>query len=312
VLDPVYYAITAVMWCWHRLFDLLLGPASGVAWALSVVFLVLTLRALLIKPVLGQLRSSRTMRALAPQLAAVRRQHAAAPARALQASRALQREHGVSTVGQFLPVLLQLPVFLGLLHVLRHFNRPGLTFEQNAAVGNYVFGPAEVRSFLEARLFGAPLSSYLSMPQSLLDSFGGHVDRFDVVLVVVPLMLLTAVATHLSARHSLRQQPLDGPAASLMRWTPWVLPLGALVGGVFFAFPIAILLYWLTNSAWTLVQQWVVVGRRGGPPNPVPAPAAAAPAPPPAPAASRPKRPGAKPVVRPRNASGNVRSRRRR
>jgi hypothetical protein len=42
------------------------------------------------------------------------------------------------------------PVFLALLHVLRYFNRPGLTFEQNAAIPNYVFGPAQVRSFLEA------------------------------------------------------------------------------------------------------------------------------------------------------------------
>jgi YidC/Oxa1 family membrane protein insertase len=44
-----------------------------------------------------------------------------------------------------------------------------------------------------------------------------------------------------------------------MRWTPWVFPLGVLVGGAFFPFPVAILLYWVTNSAWTLVQQWLVL-----------------------------------------------------
>jgi YidC/Oxa1 family membrane protein insertase len=76
-----------------------------------------------------------------------------------------------------------MPVFLALLHVLRYFNRPGLGFEQNAAIPNYVFGPDEVRSFLEARLFGAPLSSYIVMPQSLLDSFGAHVQRWEVVAV---------------------------------------------------------------------------------------------------------------------------------
>ena len=60
----------------------------------------------------------------------------------------------MNPLGALAPALIQLPVFLALLHVLRYFNRPGLTFEQNAAIPNYVFGPAQVRSFLEARLFG--------------------------------------------------------------------------------------------------------------------------------------------------------------
>ncbi|TQM14345.1 membrane protein insertase YidC [Pseudonocardia kunmingensis] len=283
MLDPVYYAVSGVMWCWHQLFGLLLGPASGAAWALSVVFLVLTLRALLVRPFLAQVRSGRAMRALAPQLAQLRTRHADDPARLLQETRALQQSHGVSAAGTILPALLQVPVFVGLLHVLTHFNRRGLTFEQNAALANYAFGPDEVRSFLTARLFGAPLSSYLSMPQQLLDSFGGHVDRWEVAAVAVPLMVLAAVATHFSARHSLRHQPADGPLGAVMRWTPWVFPLGALVGGAFFPLPIAILLYWLVNNLWTLVQQWIVFRPAGEPPRPpetaVAAPAAALAAP---------------------------------
>ena len=42
---------------------------------------------------------------------------------------------GVSAVhplGALVPALIQVPIFLALLHVLRYFNRPGLTFEQNA------------------------------------------------------------------------------------------------------------------------------------------------------------------------------------
>jgi YidC/Oxa1 family membrane protein insertase len=44
----------------------------------------------------------------------------------------------------------------------------------------------------------------------------------------------------------------------VMRATPWIFPLGVLLGGLFAAFPIAILLYWLTNNLWTLVQQRIV------------------------------------------------------
>ena len=81
-------------------------------------------------------------------------------------------------------------------------------------------------------------------------------------------MVLAAVATHLTARASLRQQanaaPVEaaaGPtemAMRVMRATPWIFPLGVLLGGLFAAFPVAILLYWLTNNLWTLVQQRIV------------------------------------------------------
>ena len=271
MLDVLYYPVSAVMWVWHTLFALVLGPSSGLAWALSVVFLVLTLRALMIKPFLAQMRSARAMRALSPQLAELRKRHGSDRRRLAEETQKLQRAHGVNPLGALAPALIQLPVFLALLHVLRYFNRPGLTFEQNASIPNYVFGPAQVRSFLEARLFGAPLSAWIRMPQELLDSFGGHVDRIDVVLVAVPLMVLAAVATHLTARASLRQQATAAPveaaagptdaAMRVMRATPWIFPLGVLLGGLFAAFPVAILLYWLTNNLWTLVQQRIVFRR---------------------------------------------------
>jgi YidC/Oxa1 family membrane protein insertase len=153
---------------------------------------------------------------------------------------------------------VQAPVFLALLHVLHSFNRPGLDFAQNAAIANYAFGPDDVRSFLQARLFGAPLSAYLQMPQDLLDSFGAHVDRLDVALVVAPLLLLAAAATFLTTRASMRQQPaVEGVPPAVLRAVPWLFPLGLLVSGLLLPLPVAILVYWLTSNAWTLVQQRV-------------------------------------------------------
>jgi YidC/Oxa1 family membrane protein insertase len=316
VLDVLYYPVSAVMWVWHTLFAMVLGPSSGIAWALSVVFLVLTLRAIMIKPFLVQMRSARAMRALAPEMAALRKRHGSDRRALAEETQKLQRAHGVSPLGALVPALIQVPVFLALLHVLRYFNRPGLTFEQNAAIANYVFGPDQVRSFLEARLFGAPLSAWVRMPQDLLDSFGRHVDRIDVVAVAVPLMVLAAVATHFTARASLRQQANAAPveeaavtgsteaAMKFMRYTPWIFPLGVLFGGLFAAFPVAILLYWLTNNLWTLVQQHIVFRKLEA--EEARRPDVAAPVVVPEPAAPEPVsleavpalRPGAKPVGR--------------
>ncbi|GAA1830217.1 membrane protein insertase YidC [Pseudonocardia ailaonensis] len=302
MLDFLYYPVSAVMWFWHQVFGLVLGPSNGVAWALSVVFLVLTLRALMIKPVLSQMRSAQKMRRLAPHIAELRKKHGKDRVKLAEETQKLHREHGVSPLGSFLPALVQVPVFIALLHVLRYFNRPGLSFEQNAALPNYVFGPDEVRSFLEARLFGAPLSSYIAMPQNLLDSFGAHVDRWHVVVVAVPLILAAAVATHVTARWSQRRQQLDPatPGAGIMKLFPWLFPLGVVAGGLFFAFPIAILVYWLTGNAWTLAQQHLItkkLDREEAALPPVVAVAESARGPKPGQKPVAP-RPGAKPVTR--------------
>ncbi|SDF31209.1 membrane protein insertase YidC [Pseudonocardia oroxyli] len=287
MLDFLYYPVSAVLWFWHQVFGLVLGPDDGVAWALAVIFLVLTLRTPMIKPALSRLRSAHRMRALAPRLTELRARHRDDPQKLVAETRALQAEHGVSAFGGVASALLQAPVFLALLHVLRYFNRPGLTFEQNAAIPNYVFGPDEVRSFLEARLFGAPLSAYVTMPQSLLDSFGGaSVTSWQVLAVALPLAVLAAVATHVTARRSLRTQP-DAPR--IMRALPWVFPLGALASVPFL--PDAVLVYWLANNGWTLVEQHVlgrIVEREV-----VVVPDAVAPRP-----AARAPKPGQKPVRR--------------
>ena len=82
-----------------------------------------------------------------------------------------------------------------------------------------------------------------------------------------------------------------------LRLTPWIFPLGVLLGGLVAAFPVAILLYWLANNLWTLAQQHVVFRKLAeeearrpavvAEPEPVPAEPAPGPEP----------RPGPKPVA---------------
>jgi YidC/Oxa1 family membrane protein insertase len=84
--------------------------------------------------------------------------------------------------------------------------------------------------------------------------------RPHVIAVAVPLMIVASIATHFTARHSVERQSAAAaanPQAAIMnKLTLWIFPLGVLVGGFFF--PIAILIYWLANNAWTLGQQWLV------------------------------------------------------
>jgi len=259
LLNFVYYPVSAILWFWHKAFGYVLGPENGIGWALAVVFLVFTLRTLLIKPFVSQVRSMRKMQEFAPEIQKLKKKYGNDRQKMAAEMQKLQTQHGVNPVAGCLPIFVQIPVFIGLFHVLKSFNRPFLSPEENRNTANYVFGSDEVQSFLDARLFGAPLSAHITQASDQLARFG-DVTRVDIALVAVPLMLLAGVLTHLTSRHSVARQTeaqTANPQAAIMNKVMlYLFPIGVVVGGPFF--PLAILIYWLSNNAWTLAQQYVI------------------------------------------------------
>jgi YidC/Oxa1 family membrane protein insertase len=263
VLNFIYYPVSAIFWFWHKAFGYLLGPGNGFAWALAVVFLVFTLRAVLFKPFVGQVRSMRKMQEFAPEIQKLKKKYGDDRQKMAEEMKRLQTEHGVNPLGGCLPVLVQIPVFIGLFHVLRSFNRPFLSAGQNRLIGNYMFSAADVRSFLDAHLFGVPLSASINEPAALLARYG-DISRWQIAVVAVPLTIVAGILTHFTAKHSVaRQSPAQlaaNPQAAIMnKAMVYLFPLGVVAFGPFF--PLAILLYWLSNNLWTLAQQRVVYQR---------------------------------------------------
>jgi YidC/Oxa1 family membrane protein insertase len=252
VLDFIYYPVSFILWCWHWVFGHVFGEASGIAWALGIMFLVFTLRAIMFKPFVKQVRSMRQMQQFAPEIKKIQQKYKNDKQKQAVEMQKLQREHGFSPLGGCLPMVLQIPVFIGLYHVLRSF-APGHT-------ENYFFDAHGVESYVNASLFGAKLSNFITQPTAVLESF--HASRPAVIAVSIPLMILASALTHLTARHSVtRQNPESAtPQTAIMnKITLYVFPLGVLVFGLFF--PIGLLLYWLANNSWTLMQQRIVYRR---------------------------------------------------
>ncbi|MFD3743513.1 membrane protein insertase YidC [Nocardia sp. NPDC058633] len=259
MLDIVYFPVSALLWCWHQVFAIPLGAASGLAWLLAVVALVVTVRALLVRTALRQARSQKVLRSLQPRMDTIRRAHRDDPRAQAEKIRLLHREHGVSMFAGFVPLIAQGLVFLGLFHVLRSFDRTGtyavgpfsstdspLSPEVNSATANYLLGAPEVRAFLEARLFGAPLSATLTGAGDVVVA---------VAVLAVPLVLIAALATHVTAR--LTPAVGDNTTATIMRnLSLWVFPAGALIGGAIL--PVVVLTYFATNALWTCGQQYLI------------------------------------------------------
>lgn len=267
-LDVIYYPVSAIMWVWYKAFAFLLGPENFFAWGLTVMFLVFTLRAILYKPFVRQIRTTRQMQELQPQIKALQKKYGKDRQRMALEMQKLQKEHGFNPILGCLPMLAQIPVFIGLYHVLNSFNRTqtgfgrlGLTVEENRSLGNYVFSATDVGHFLDAHLFGAPLGA--SMIQTVGLGAFEEFNRGAVIAVGVPLMILAGVATHFNSRASVARQSIEAAAnpqtAMMNKLALYVFPLGVVVGGPFL--PLAVILYWVANNIWTYGQQHYVFGR---------------------------------------------------
>jgi YidC/Oxa1 family membrane protein insertase len=268
-LDYFYYPVSAIMWVWYKAFALLLGPTNFFAWTLSVVFLVFSLRAILYHPFVRQIRTTRQMQELQPQIKALQKKYGKDRQRMALEMQKLQREHGFNPILGCLPMLAQIPVFLGLYHVLRCFNRTttgigqlGLSPERNRELGNYVFSAADVGHFLDANLFGAPLGATMTQRGASLAAFTDF-SRPAVVAVGVPVMIMAGIATYFNSRASIARQSPEAAAnpqtAMMNKLALYVFPLGVVVGGPFL--PLAIIFYWFANNIWTFGQQHVVFGK---------------------------------------------------
>jgi YidC/Oxa1 family membrane protein insertase len=250
VLDWLYTPIAWLLQLWHALFATVLDPAGGGAWVLAIVLLVATVRSALVPLAVGQVRAQRAVQALQPEIQALRERHGADREALTTAVLALQRERQVSPVAGCLPALLQAPVLLALLHVLRRITPD--------SEGLYSWSTELTRQAAAAEVFGAPISSAFAV--------GGPLSGWLVALVLMLAMSATSFLTQLLVRR--RSGPVEGPAATVQGLLLYGMPLGLFATGFFF--PVGVLVYWTASNLWTLGQQlWLL--RRFPPPAPVPA-----------------------------------------
>lgn len=197
----------------------------------AIVLLTLTVRAALLPLVVRQVRSARAMLALQPRLRALRERYGDDRPRLLEETAKLTREHGVNPAAGCLPLLAQVPVFIALSRVILS---PVMDGEPNVLRGHLTLGIDLGTSWL-----ALDWAARVASPGGLL---------------ILGLIALAAVTTWLTQRLSLDRQPVPPPAVQrrLLQALPLVFP------AMWVGFPLAAIVYWVTSTLWTLVQQWVV------------------------------------------------------
>src|ERR1700682_2481493 len=99
-----YPIFNALMFLYHIFGD----------FGLSIIVLTVALSLMLLPLTLRQLKSARAMLALRSELAEIRRQHARDLRAQRQATQELYKQHNFTPRSPFVPLLVQLPIFIGL------------------------------------------------------------------------------------------------------------------------------------------------------------------------------------------------------
>lgn len=269
MLEPFIYPVSGVLKLWHILMHSVFGMDDSTAWLVSIFGLVLTVRLLLIPLFWTQAKSARIGVAMRPEQAALREEYAKrtdkeSVAEHRQKSKEIRESHGYKVSAGCLPMLIQIPVFLGLYQVLLRMSRPaaGLEVAPDARIG--LLNAAEIQAFLRATVNDVPLSAYVAMPEETLSRLGST--SADVRGFILPFLLGAVVFTTgnliTSIIRNTRTMDWDSAMArglnkfliGLTVFIPVLLITLALNGPL----PVAIILYWFANNLWTLVQSLIL------------------------------------------------------
>ncbi len=258
MLDFLYTAVSWVLLRWYQLFTLLgMNEQSGLTWALSIVMLVVTARLLLFRFFVKQVHYQRRMQEIQPKIKKLQEKHKGDKATLQREMMALQQAEGFNPVAGCLPMLLQIPIFISLFHVLKHISNSVGLAPGSRGLTLYGFTQPQTTDAAHAKLFNAaPLAASLRETSEKIHQLGGHVSTTRTVTLT--LVLVSALATFLTQRAVIANQttPPEGQAAMIQRLMLVGIPVSVIVSG--FIFPLGVLLYWFTSNLWTLGQQYYI------------------------------------------------------
>ncbi len=213
LFSPIVDVLGVVLLYFHN--------ALGAPWWLSIALLTVVVRTLLFPLTVKQVKSMRAMQDLRPEMDRIRAQYRDNRQRQQEEIMKLYQERKVNPLGGCLPILVQMPVFIGIFYVIREF-------------GGYRIGDRVVPPRFESFHDGG-----LLWFQNLSEA-----DPLYILPIISALTMLAA--TEITAKNIDPQQ----------RWLMRLLPIG--ITAFLFNFPAGLFVYWITSNLVTLVQNYVI------------------------------------------------------
>ncbi|ARP71191.1 membrane protein insertase YidC [Streptomyces pluripotens] len=246
------FITTPVSWVivqFHTVYGAIFGPDTGWAWGLSIVSLVILIRICLIPLFVKQIKATRAMQTLQPEMKKIQERYKNDKQRQSEEMMKLYKESGTNPLSSCLPILAQSPFFFALYHVLN-----GIASGQTIGVIN----ESLLQSAQKAHIFGAPLAAKFLDSASTVEKLGASLTD---VRVVTAIMIVLMSASQFYTQRQLMTKNVDTsvktPFMQQQKMLMYVFPIMFAFFGI--RFPVGVLIYWLTTNVWTMGQQMYVI-----------------------------------------------------
>ncbi|GAA2587603.1 MULTISPECIES: membrane protein insertase YidC [Streptomyces] len=246
------FITTPVSWVivqFHSVYGALFGPDTGWAWGLSIVSLVILIRICLIPLFVKQIKATRAMQTLQPEMKKIQERYKNDKQRQSEEMMKLYKETGTNPLSSCLPILAQSPFFFALYHVLN-------SIASNDTIG--VINDSLLQSAQKAHIVGAPLAAKFTDSSSKVEALGASLTD---VRVVTAIMIVLMSASQFFTQRQLMTKNVDTtvktPFMQQQKMLMYVFPVMFAVFGI--NFPVGVLVYWLTTNVWTMGQQMYVI-----------------------------------------------------
>jgi YidC/Oxa1 family membrane protein insertase len=252
VFEPIvaaFHAFRDALYLVLKFYQQLVEPVLGSqSYWFSIVMLTLTVRIVLIPLTVKQVKASRAMSEIAPEVKKLQAKYKNDREKLNQEMMALYKERGANPLAGCLPIVAQAPFFFALYHVIY---QPTIAGEPNILLGQTFFGiPLQIHWLRDIQPWTAKFFSW---------------DGAVILLLIVAM----AATTFISQRQLMSKQAtaVNPQQQTLVK----VMPIMFAVFAV--NFPLAVIIYWVTTNLWSMGQQYILLRNR--PPAPAPEPAAA-------------------------------------
>ncbi|MDO0934634.1 membrane protein insertase YidC [Streptomyces sp. DG2A-72] len=246
------FITTPVSWVivqFHTVYGALFGDDTGWAWGLSIVSLVILIRICLIPLFVKQIKATRAMQTLQPEMKKIQERYKNDKQRQSEEMMKLYKETGTNPLSSCLPILAQSPFFFALYHVLN-------SIANNDTIGS--INQNLLDSAQKAHIFGAPLAAKFTDSSSDVAALDASLTT---VRIITAVMIVMMSASQFYTQRQLMTKNVDTtvktPFMQQQKMLMYIFPVMFAVFGI--NFPVGVLLYWLTTNVWTMGQQMYVI-----------------------------------------------------
>ncbi len=217
---------------------------------LSIIVLTIAITVALLPLTLRQLKSMKARLALQPELAEIRRRHAQDPKAQHEATQELYKQHGISSASSYLPLLIQLPIFIGLYSALNTVLNHATLAHLNSIM--YPFLP-QLSSIPNIDL------NWFTVLNSAWHISLGAPDPTHILPFLAGIV--TFVQMRMSQPHAIAE--IQDATVQLAQLMQFIMPLIMVLITIFIAWQLAagLALYRTTSLLLNMIQQYFVTGK---------------------------------------------------